>query len=603
MADVPFRNRRILQVVCAIAFLLLSSAPHSAHAQLVIGGDQSKVWTNTKDWKEGKRSTSINTSKEGQIELNPATQTRIFSTPYIYIPNSVSNDLVQLDTETGLKRWQLSLNSVAANSDPSRTTVDINGDVWVGLRGTNKVILVNKEGILRKVIEVGNVPRAITIDTKGHVWVGAYADNKLVRINSQTWKQEVSLKVPCPYGATTDLHGNIWVVSRCPSQNNLYKVSAEGKILGKYKAPGAYGIASDAKGQIWVANLDGGCINRFTNKGSRVTCHKVGGECKHPRGVALDVDGNIWVTCSDVPVVAKFSPGGKRLAVSADLIGHGCVGLAGDAKGHMWVISRILGQATKLDIRTMKRVGTHTTHGIGPYTYSDMTGLQYQHIATSAQGEWSTTFESRCQATWKKLKWTARTPHGTQLTVRARSASTKTKLTKATWGPAIRNGGSPNVPPDKWIEIRVEMASFVSNVSPALLDLTIEYRPKGTEVCNGKDDDCDGYIDNVARKPGQTGPACPPTKHNETHNPEHTTTETNPTTDAAPPEREIFEVIVRPPSTGFKSSFESKDCNCQMQSPRSFFSLLCLFFALLFASRKQSTLHKRRSKYSPEQRH
>ena len=143
-----------------VAFLMESLFAPFAIAQTpggtgggVVFARRKKTWTTTTDWSGGR--TQINTSatkKEGEIQLNQRNVTPLSVPPYVYIPNSLSNTIVQMSTLTGKILWKLSLDSIAKRADPSRTTVDANGDVWVGLRGSDKVVWISAQGRIKKVI-------------------------------------------------------------------------------------------------------------------------------------------------------------------------------------------------------------------------------------------------------------------------------------------------------------------------------------------------------------------------------------------------------------------------------------------------------------------
>lgn len=495
----PIKTYTVWRILCCVflGWLLLDlGLIPSVDANIVFTGGRRKVWSDTPDWESGSYANRITWSKvPGQIQLDLSTTSKIYSTPYLYIPNSASNTLVQLDTKTGKMQWNLSLQSVALDGDPSRTTVDVNGNVWVGLRRSNKVILVSKEGKILLEIATGGIPRAITIDLQGNLWVGNWADNTVMKLDGSSGQILQTLKVPCAYGATTDIHGNIWIVNRC-RQMTLTKISQDGKVLGIFPATNGYGIASDQKGQIWLANYLEGCVYRFSNDGKNLGCIPLGYQCINARGVAVDGNDAVWVACSNTPLVVKLDNNGKVLGANTS-VGNECVGLAVDADGYLWAISRLDNTAAKIDTKTLRTVASYSTQGIGPYTYSDMTGFQFQRIARSTYGEWRGIHNSSCVARWSRIHWSSKLPHGTSIIVRARTAATQAALAKALWSKPVNRGEKPEVPDNPWIEIEVALRTFDNTVTPIITDLTVEYETTGQETCNGMDDDCDGILDNI----------------------------------------------------------------------------------------------------------
>lgn len=463
---------------------------------------ETKVWTDTPEWAGASQVKNTTwTDVAGQLQLiKNAPKSK--STPFIYIPNSSSNTIAQLDTKTGKKNWVISLDSVAKNSDPSRTTVDAKGDVWVGLRNTTKVVWISAAGKIKKIVDTGKRPRAITVDLNGDVWVGGYDANNLTKLNGKTGAKLFTVATDCPYGATTDIKGNIWVVNRCKGKLSKHR-NSDGKIIKVSDAADGYGIATDLNGQVWVARYGGGCVHRYDNNGNPLGCADVSSQgCKNPRGLAVDGDNNLWVACSNSPVAVKVSATGQALGKNTTVGSH-CVGVAVDADGFVWIVARGDATATKINTKTLKAVGKYPTHGSGPYTYSDMTGFQFQNIAQPAEGTWRSIHSSQCHSKWLSLSWNGTTPQGTSITIRARTAHSRVALATAKWSAPLSNGAKPAVPDAPWIEIEVSMKTFDGQITPSVTDITLVSEPTGVEICDGKDNDCDGFIDNV---PGTNTP-------------------------------------------------------------------------------------------------
>ncbi len=476
---------------------------------------QTKTWTNTPDWASASSYKNVTwTDVQGQIQLikNPPKSQQ---TPFIYVPNTGTNNIAQLDTKTGKINWVFDLNKLHGNllgplaGAPSRTTVDANGNVWFGMRFQMRrgqpigfaegVVWLSMQGKVKKVIRLAKGPRAITVDLNGNVWVGYWQSNLVVKLDGKTGN--VLKRIPnvaCPYGAVADKNNNIWIVNNCKwnDSNTLTKISQQGVILGKFSAPGAYGIATDTQGQIWTSNWPGGCLHRFTNSGKNLGCIPLGA---NPRGVAVDGNGNVWVPCShkgrqEIGLVVKVSPTGQVLGRFTS-VGKHSIGIAVDADGYVWVVSYRESRAVKLRASDGKVMGRYYTGGSGPYTYSDMTGFAFQSMANPAQGYWRGITSSKCLSSWTKIMWNGSTPQGTSITVRARTAPTRAGLKNAKWSVPLTNGAKPKVPDNLWLEVEVAMRTFDAQITPNVTDITVISVPSGKEVCNGKDDNCNGIID------------------------------------------------------------------------------------------------------------
>jgi streptogramin lyase len=479
-------------------FILLGFGLYSP---LQASAQYTKTWSSNTDWASASSHQNVAwTDVSGQIQLVKEPPI-VHKTPFIYIPNSGSNNVTQLDTKTGKVLWTFNLNQVRASGFPSRTTVDVNGDVWVGLRGGSEVVWISQQGTLKKVVQTGRVPRAITLDLDGNVWVGNWQDNTVVKIDGKTGNILLTVSnVACPYGAVADIHNNIWVVNNCnwDNANTLTRLNKNGQVLSRIPAAGAYGIATDKDGQIWAANWPGSCVHRFNNQGSSLGCIALSAR---PRGVAIDANSNAWVPCSHInttetQLVVKLSPTGQILGRYTD-VGRHSIGTAVDADGFVWVISYSQNQAVKINTNTGTTAAKYSTGGVEPYTYSDMTGFAFQSLSKAAEGYWRGVHNSQCVSRWQSISWKAHIPANTSLTVRARTASSRTALNNASWSAAVSNGGRPNVVDNTWIEIEVAFKTADSQITPYVTELSVVSVPTTTEICNGIDDDCDGYIDNV----------------------------------------------------------------------------------------------------------
>ena len=497
----------------------LSSQPAEAKPE-------TKVWTTTQDFagtSGHKNTTWTDVPNQVQIIKNPPKSKQ---TPFLYVPNNNPGNVVQIDTKTGKINWTFNLDTISnltgvrkGRTSPSRTTVDANGDVWVGLRGVSKgdsnaVVHLSKQGKLLRVVKTGSLPRAISVDLKGNVWVGNWVDNTVVKLDGKTGKKLLTVRnIACPYGAVADINNKIWVVNNCKwdTSNTLTKLDQNGKVLGRYAAPGGYGIATDLNGQVWVANWPGGCLHRFNNSGKNLGCIRLSA---HPRGVAIDGDGNVWVPCShsgnrkETSMVLKLSSSGQIVGRYTN-VGRHSIGAAVDADGFIWVISYRQNQAVKINAKTGQTVGRYYSGGTGPYTYSDMTGFAFQSLANPAQGYWRAQHSTKCIAKWKSISWNGQKPAGTSITVRARTAASKAALATAKWSAPLTKGAKPAVPDAPWIEVEVSLTTQDSQITPYVADVTIVSEPAGTEICNGRDDDCDGKVDNI---PGTDKPITKPCK-------------------------------------------------------------------------------------------
>lgn len=407
----------------------------------------------------------------GYIELDVGKSAGDLS--HIWIANSSENTVSRLNTKTG---WEEGRYKSCGN--PSRTSVDLNGDVWVGCRADGGVmkIAVNKNNCVDKngngAIETstdldgshtisGNemlpsgqdecvvvwttpkpgesIVRAAGVDKENHVWMGGWNTKTLFRLEplKGTKVDEVSLGCP-PYGLVIDQKGVIWV--QCTS-GGLTRVDPNvvPHTVQSYQYPaGAYGINVDMLGNIWVAS--GGNASRFNPSNGQwnvVPLQSSGG-----RGVATSNDGYTYVAVDSGNRVVKIN--------SVTLVNEGAislgsgrfpVGIAVDFDGFIWAVNQSKASTSKIDPKTMQVISEGSV-GAGPYTYSDMTGYTL-HNYTAPKGNFKHTFgisdwsgtiaQFQTTVTWEEFKMAFDAPPGSEIRFRYRTADTLKDIEAVKW--------------------------------------------------------------------------------------------------------------------------------------------------------------------------
>lgn len=199
---------------------------------------------------------------------------RVTTLPFIWVPNN-SGTVSKVDTETGdeLGRYKVVPPDLPHHGNPSRTTVDLQGNVWVGNRTAGTVVKIglyeagqyidrNEDGIIQtsrdlnedgditgdeilpwgedecvlfEVVLVpghegtyapgeyegpydtdfwGTAPRSLAVDAHNNLWVGTGSSQKFYYIDGESGEIlnviDVSLWGHEAYGATIDKNGVIW---------------------------------------------------------------------------------------------------------------------------------------------------------------------------------------------------------------------------------------------------------------------------------------------------------------------------------------------------------------------------------------------------------
>ncbi len=402
---------------------------------------------------------------------------------FIWIANSQDDTVSRLDTHTGQE-----LGRYAVCDDPSRTSVDLIGDVWVGCRGDGKVVKIQEnrdacpdrdgDGVVATsrdldgdgriapgtaemlpqgadecvrftVVPDGpaGAPRALTVDAENYGWVGFSGTGHYRRLHPDTGEVVQAVDTAgTPYGAVIDRDGIIWVAFRAEGQ--LGRIDPRTSEVA-YLAPPAdlcndlYGITVDRKNRIWLGN--GQCQSVLLYESATARWSEIGlAQAGFTRGIAASLSGRVCVahhtwTCQagghiscidDETLAAQLFPldGPGR---------SGPVGVAFDAEENLWAVAQCANAAYRID------PVAGTVHGMfpvgqGPYTYSDMTGYAL-HAFAAPEGYYEFVVDNLGGKLfdWLALYIQADTPAGTAVSLQLRSAWQPEELPAAPWSPRI----------------------------------------------------------------------------------------------------------------------------------------------------------------------
>ncbi len=344
---------------------------------------------------------------------------------YIWIANSDEGTLSKLCTLTGEELARYYTCPVTSSCDPSRTSVNLHGDMVVTNRdptsgpssvtkfAAEKVDCIDHDGDgietstgpddVRPWGEdecmIWNTPlpdagsaamgcRATAWDGTededtgygGRVWIGCMMNHVVYVLNGDTGIVETQAPVGIgPYGGAMDGRGSFWTVAMTCTvmMCRLSRLNMTSLTEQIYNVPCGYGISVDREGYVWTAGM--GCVNKLDPMSGANTTYSTG-MTSFNRGIAVDGMGSVWaavttgevlrVNESDVTLINRFPvhTGGS----------HGdIVGVAIDFQGYVWAVAyndSATGYAIKIDPATYETESFPI--GRGPYTYSDMTGYQ-----------------------------------------------------------------------------------------------------------------------------------------------------------------------------------------------------------------------------------
>ena len=320
-----------------------------------------RTFTSDEDFNEGLL-LSVNTSVSGSLRLDQPGQ----PLPFVYVPCSARGTVVRINVTTGeiVGEYLSAPNGMGRN--PSRTTVDKDGNVWVSNRDESGSV----NGIAKgSVIRIGLVIGGTRCDADG-------SDNPSGQY----------LRPPFIFNTCIDRDkdgliktsrglGNILSWSNAGGANTLGGVStADDEAITVYTrtyATGARTLAVDEFGDIWV----GGSSNRYHEKLSGQTGLSLYPE--DPRalmnigvggyGGLIDGYGVLWSTGAPNSPTLRFDTNGSPFPAAQGISGRGDYGIGVDPNtGEIWVTQYTGNRIFKL---------TPAGELIGSYTHGNNVGM------------------------------------------------------------------------------------------------------------------------------------------------------------------------------------------------------------------------------------
>lgn len=476
----------------------------------VASGAYGRVYTMNKDFAEGALVGLEDQTVKDQLQLTKSATTL----PFIWVPNSNDGTISKVDTVSGneLGRYHTG----PGGGSPSRTTVDLQGNCWVGNRNTGTVVKVGLaengqcadrngngkidtstgstvlpwgqdecvllEVSLNKGSEVtctvgqncpsnGSGPRGIAIDANNNLWAGGYNTMMYYQIDGAKGtilkKVDVSSVGHRPYGAVVDKRGVVWSAD---ISGNVLRLDPTTGAFTKLPINGSqpYGMGMGKNGQLYVA---GWCANMLTMidtaTGVIGWSKNTGDSCS--RGVAVTNDGDIWVANSGSNTVSRWSADGTKKGTITGF--QHPTGVATDAAGKVWVVDYGSANIYRIDTAA-NRVDLTKSVGGAHYGYSDMTGIVSRSMTTKV-GTWTVTLDSKGDTTaWDQLLWTGNTPQGTSLKVKVRSS--KDNAGWSAWEDVLPAVALKSTPTGRYLQVESTLQLTSGEVSPVLLDLMVK---------------------------------------------------------------------------------------------------------------------------------
>jgi streptogramin lyase len=423
--------------------------------------------------------------------------------------------------------------------NPSRTTVDANGDVWVGNRnegsgglGSVAKISASPSGastssgiwngstfnrlawtnagaadsnggvstaadtaITQYVRTTGANVRHVSVDKNNNVWVGGGPLDSVDRVFQLYGSNGVA--VPDPdgagpqvtsfgdngtggYGGLVDGNGVLWSAGLYGNTLTRMDPATGARLTVNQSGRQSYGMGIDSGGNIWVATWTNNTVDKIAPDGTLIASYNIAAAGNGLRGVAVTAGDDIWLASSFTNEVIRINSAG---AVQAQIaVGTTPTGVAVDSSGKVWVTNFDSNNVMRID-PTTNTVDLTVQLGASanPYNYSDMTGTVLVG-STSPSGTWRRVLDGGLGADWGQVFFNQESdgviPATTGLLMEARVSDDG--LSWSSYA-AFSSGDDLNLL-GRFLEFRATLSrTGGSALSPVLSDLNINFTP-GSQV-------------------------------------------------------------------------------------------------------------------------
>jgi hypothetical protein len=491
-----------------------------------------RTYTSNADFDEGELVGLEHDTVPDQLQLSEEQEIL----PFIWVPNR-EGSVSKVDTITGneLGRYFTSPFPRGDSGDPSRTTVDLEGNCWVGNRRAGSVVKIglfelgkwidrngdsicqtstdlNNDGnispdemlpwgedecVLMEVVLVpgyegvyvpgtfdgaydrnyyGTAPRGLAIDSLNNLWASTYSGKKFYYIDGETG---MIMRVESfahlnhnSYGAIIDRYGKIWSSGAGTTTLMCMDSTVTPATFTILDFPyTVYGIGLDYADHLYITHYSTTRLTCVNITSMTIEWVITHSELYGARGVVATKDNNIWIAESARTRVVRFDENGTFINIYE--VGPNPTGVSVDSEGKVWACNLGDDFISRIDpINNTVDLKKRIYNSMGHYSYSDMTGIVARTITTKS-GKWTVIHDSGIEnATWGKLSWTSDEPEGTELIVKVRSS--QDLVSWSDWEIAQINKSLSTIPAGRYIQIETTFKILTGDISPVLYDLTVQ---------------------------------------------------------------------------------------------------------------------------------
>jgi hypothetical protein len=468
---------------------------------------------------------------------NDQLQLDSIATPFNFIWVAVSSKgtVAKIDTNTGDVLGEFrSTPSSQGPGNPSRTTVDNDGSVWVANRnnvsgGFGTVLHIglaengqcedrDGSGTIETSTGLGDVrpwtdasgarsvataadecivhytqvnstgTRHVSVDANNDVWVGGVDLRNFDLVEggrydvagSGTISRSESSVGFGGYGGLIDGNGVIWSARSMLRWDSALPLTGPNGINWTGYTHDSYGLCIDSGGNVWNTALFGNAIRKFAPNGTLLGTYSHGFDTA--QGCVVDGNDHVWVAHSLLggSTVGHILNDGTYIGNVA--VGSGPTGVAVDANGKIWATNYLSQTVSRIDPAlgpigadgsTPVGAADFTTVGLGGtlYNYSDMTGSTL--IAPPTTGTWTVVHDSGVVgAPWSVVSWNANEPSSSSIAVTV--ASSADGVTFSTPQTVVNGVPLSATPPGQYLQVTVSFDRTDGfGPSPVLYDITL----------------------------------------------------------------------------------------------------------------------------------
>lgn len=477
-----------------------------------------QTWTNVTDFASA---SAFNVEQAGPNAIKINDEAEAFNR--LWVANSSKGTIVKFDTQTGAILGEYKTSPDGQPRNPSRTTVDLNGNVWATNRDGNSVVRIglvengqcvdkNSNGVIETSTGFNDIlgwdnagavdteggvataadeciinyvkvrssgTRHVSVNSDNDVWVSGTGGSHFDLIDGESGvivRQENSVGYG-GYGGLIDRNDVIWSARSLLRWDTALPLTGPNGGNWKGYSHDSYGLCIDPSGNVWNTALNGNTVYKFAPDGTLIGAYAHG--AYYAQGCAADTNGDIWVAHSlyDSSVGHIKNDG---TYVGNVPTGSGPTGVSVDAAGMVWA-TNFYGQTVVRINPTLGAVGADGETAIGAvdftspvlggnlYNYSDMTGSTL--TGSPQSGTWSAVFDSGEAATkWASVGWQETSDCETANNVGLASSEDNVTFSAPS---TASNGGAVSVPDGRYLKVTVTLTRCPSGVSNTLKDLTV----------------------------------------------------------------------------------------------------------------------------------